>query len=223
MEHFESWKDLLNPEFYIKLGGFWLVLFIVFAETGLFIGFFLPGDSLLFISGIMAKSIVAETFGSFGNDFLDTTALASCIALSAIIGNEVGYYFGYKTGPSLYKKQDSFFFKKKYLYQAHDFFEKHGSLAIILARFLPIVRTFTPIVAGIVKMDKKKFFRDNVIGGVLWSFLLVYAGHYLQQILEEQYGFDLKKHLEIIVFGFILFTTVPVVFKLIFGKPKERK
>lgn len=222
MEHFESWKDLLNPEFYIKLGGFWLVLFIIFAETGLFIGFFLPGDSLLFISGIYAKVIIAETFGSFGSDFLDTTVLASCIALSAIIGNEVGYFFGYKTGPALYKKEDSLLFKKKYLYQAHDFFEKHGSLAIILARFLPIVRTFTPIVAGIVKMDKKKFFRDNVIGAILWAFLLVYAGHYLQVLLLEKFGIDLSKHLEIIVIGLVLFTTLPVVLKIIFGKPKER-
>lgn len=222
MEHFESWKDLLNPEFYIKLGGFWLVLFIIFAETGLFIGFFLPGDSLLFISGIYAKAIIAETFGSFGSDFLDTTVLASCIALSAIIGNEVGYFFGYKTGPALYKKEDSLLFKKKYLYQAHDFFEKHGSLAIILARFLPIVRTFTPIVAGIVKMDKKKFFRDNVIGAILWAFLLVYAGHYLQVLLLEKFGIDLSKHLEIIVIGLVLFTTLPVVLKIIFGKPKER-
>ena len=222
MEHFESWKDLLNPEFYIKLGGFWLVLFIIFAETGLFVGFFLPGDSLLFISGIYAKTIIEETFGSFGNDFLDTTVLASFIAMAAIIGNEVGYYFGYKTGPALYKREDSLLFKKKYLYQAHDFFEKHGSMAIILARFLPIVRTFTPIVAGIVKMDKKKFFRDNIIGGVLWAFLLVYAGHYLQRLLEDQFGLDLKKHLEIIVIGLVLVTTLPVIIKLVFGKANDR-
>ncbi len=222
MEHFESWKDLLNPEFYIKLGGFWLVLFIIFAETGLFVGFFLPGDSLLFISGIYAKTIIEETFGSFGNDFLDTTVLASFIAMAAIIGNEVGYYFGYKTGPALYKREDSLLFKKKYLYQAHDFFEKHGSMAIILARFLPIVRTFTPIVAGIVKMDKKKFFRDNIIGGVLWAFLLVYAGHYLQRLLEDQFGLDLKKHLEIIVIGLVLVTTLPVIIKLVFGKASDR-
>ncbi len=222
MEHFESWKDLLNPEFYIKLGGFWLVFFIIFAETGLFVGFFLPGDSLLFISGIYAKTIIEETFGSFGNDFLDTSILAFFIALAAIIGNEVGYYFGYKTGPALYKREDSLLFKKKYLYQAHDFFEKHGSMAIILARFLPIVRTFTPIVAGIVKMDKKKFFRDNIIGGVLWAFLLVYAGHYLQRLLEDQFGLDLKKHLEIIVIGLVLVTTLPVIIKLVFGKASDR-
>ena len=123
MEHFESWKDLLNPEFYIKMGGFWLILFIVFAETGLFVGFFLPGDSLLFVSGIYAVELVSETFGSTGNDFLDPTLLATAVAIAAIIGNEVGYWFGRKAGPTLYKREDSFLFKKKYLFQAHYFFE----------------------------------------------------------------------------------------------------
>ena len=90
MEHLESWKDLLNPEFYINNGGFWLILFIIFAETGFFVGFFLPGDSLLFVSGIYAVTIITETFGSTGSDFLDTTILASAVAIAAIIGNEVG-------------------------------------------------------------------------------------------------------------------------------------
>lgn len=223
MDHFESWKDLLNPEFYIKMGGFWLVLFIIFAETGLFIGFFLPGDSLLFISGIYAREIIAETFGSFGSDFLDTTILASCIALAAIIGNEVGYFFGLKTGPSLYKKKDTLLFKKKYLYQANDFFEKHGSLAVILARFLPIVRTFTPIVAGIVRMDKKRFLRDNIIGAILWSFSLVYAGHYLDKVFIDKFGIDLKEHLEYIILILVLITTLPVILKIVFGKAEAPK
>lgn len=222
MEHFESWKDLLNPELYIKLGGFWLVLFIIFAETGLFVGFFLPGDSLLFISGIYAQRLIAETFGSSGSDFLDTLILASCVAFAAIIGNMVGYWFGYKTGPALYKKEDTFLYKKKYLFQAHDFFEKHGSLAIILARFLPVVRTFTPIVAGIVKMDKNKFLRDNIIGGVLWSFSLIFAGNYLYKVLLNQFGIDLTTHLELIILGIVLVTTLPVIYKIIFGKAKER-
>lgn len=221
MEHYESWKDLLNPEFYIKLGGFWLILFIIFAETGLFVGFFLPGDSLLFISGIYAKEIIAETFGTFGGDFIDTTILASFIALAAIIGNEVGYFFGRKAGPALYKKEDTFLFKKKYLFQAHDFFEEHGSLAVIMARFLPVVRTFTPIVAGIVQMDKKRFLRDNVIGAILWSFLLVYAGHYLDKLFREEFQIDLKSKLEYIIIVIVLITTLPVIFKFFFGKKPE--
>lgn len=221
MDHFESWKDLLNPEFYIKMGGFWLILFIIFAETGLFVGFFLPGDSLLFVSGIYSREIIAETFGTFGSDFVDTTVLASCIALAGIIGNEVGYFFGVKAGPALYKKEDTLLFKKKYLYQAHDFFEKHGSLAVIMARFLPVVRTFTPIIAGIVKMDKTKFLRDNIIGAILWGFSLIYAGHYLDKIFREQFDIELKSHLEYIIIIIVLITTLPVVLKFFFGKEVE--
>ncbi|AZA58106.1 DedA family protein [Chryseobacterium shandongense] len=221
MEDFNSWKDLLNPEFYIKLGGFWLILFIIFAETGLFVGFFLPGDSLLFVSGIYAVEIINATFGSTGNDFLDTFILSSAVALAAIIGNEVGYYFGRKAGSALYKKQDTWLFKKKYLYQAHDFFEKNGALAIIMARFLPVVRTFTPIVAGIVKMDKKDFLRDNIIGAVLWSFLLIFAGHYLDKLFKDQFGIDLKQKLELIIIVIVLITTVPVILKFLFGKKQD--
>ncbi len=221
MEDFNNWKDLLNPEFYIDNGGFWLILFIIFAETGLFIGFFLPGDSLLFVSGIYAVKIISETFGSTGSDFLDTTILASCVAIAAIIGNEVGYYFGLKTGPALYKKKDTMLFKKKYLYQAHDFFEKNGALAIIMARFLPVVRTFTPIVAGIVRMNKKEFLRDNIIGAVLWSFLLIFAGHYLDKLFMDQFGIDLKTKLELIIIVIVLITTVPIIIKFIFGKKED--
>jgi membrane-associated protein len=221
MEDFNNWKDLLNPEFYIDNGGFWLILFIVFAETGLFIGFFLPGDSLLFVSGIYAVKIISETFGSTGSDFLDTTILASCVAVAAIIGNEIGYYFGLKTGPALYKKQDTMLFKKKYLYQAHDFFEKNGALAIIMARFLPVVRTFTPIVAGIVRMNKKEFLRDNIIGAVLWSFLLIFAGHYLDKLFMDQFGIDLKTKLEFIIIVIVLITTLPIIIKFLFGKKQD--
>lgn len=221
MEDFNSWKDLLNPEFYINNGGFWLILFIIFAETGLFIGFFLPGDSLLFVSGIYAVKIISETFGSTGSDFLDTTILASAVAFAAIIGNEIGYYFGRKAGPALYKKKDTMLFKKKHLYQAHEFFEKNGALAIIMARFLPVVRTFTPIIAGIVKMDKKAFLRDNIIGAVLWSFILIFAGHYLDKLFMDQFGIDLKKKLEIIIIIIVLVTTVPVIAKFLFGKKED--
>ena len=223
MEHLESWKDLLNPEFYINNGGFWLILFIIFAETGLFVGFFLPGDSLLFVSGIYAVTIITETFGSTGNDFLDTTILASSVAIAAIIGNEVGYWFGRKVGPALYKREDSLLFKKKYLFQAHDFFEQHGALAVIMARFLPVVRTFTPIVAGIVKMDKTRFLIDNIIGAFLWSFSLIFAGHYLDKLFMDQFGIDLKSHLEMIIIIIVLITNVPIIIKFFFGKSKQEE
>src|SRR5690606_9146265 len=171
---YESCKDLLSAEFYLQMGGFWLIVFIIFAARGLFVGFCLPGDSVLFVSGIYAVEIINESIGSTGSDFLDTTILATAVALAAIIGNEVGYWFGLKAGPALYKKEDTFLFKKKYLFQAHDFFEQHGALAVIMARFLPVVRTFTPIVAGIVKMDKGRFLIDNIIGAFLWSFSLIF-------------------------------------------------
>ncbi|AZB22288.1 DedA family protein [Kaistella haifensis] len=223
MEHLESWKDLLNPEFYINNGGFWLILFIIFAETGLFVGFFLPGDSLLFVSGIYAVTIITETFGSTGSDFLDTTILASAVAIAAVIGNEVGYWFGRKAGPALYKREDSLLFKKKYLFQAHDFFEQHGALAVIMARFLPVVRTFTPIVAGIVKMDKTRFLIDNIIGAFLWSFSLIFAGHYLDKLFMDQFGIDLKSHLEMIIIIIVLITNVPIIIKFFFGKSKQEE
>lgn len=221
MGHFESWKDLLNPEFYIQMGGFWLILFIVFAETGLFIGFFLPGDSLLFVSGIYAVEIIEEAIGSTGSDFWDTTILATGVAIAAVIGNEIGYWFGVKTGPALYKKEDTFLFKKKYLFQAHDFFEQHGALAVIMARFLPVVRTFTPIVAGIVKMNKTRFLIDNIIGAFLWSFSLIFAGHYLDKFFIDQFGIDLKSHLELIILIIVLITTVPLVTKFFFRKKDQ--
>ena len=219
----ESWKDLLSPEFYINNGGLWVVLFIVFAETGLFVGFFLPGDSLLFVSGMYATKIIAESFGSTGSDLMDTTILASLISLAAIIGNMIGYWFGYKSGPMLYERKDTWIFKKKYLFKAHDFFEDHGKLAVIMARFLPVVRTFAPIVAGIVKMEKGKFILYNVIGGVLWSFSLIFAGHYLKTFFEDQFGIDLTKHLEWIIIIIVIITTAPVLIKLLSGGDKKKE
>ncbi|WP_035654351.1 DedA family protein, partial [Flavobacterium saliperosum] len=156
------WTQLLNPEFYINLEiaghhiGIYIVLFIVFAETGLFAGFFLPGDSLLFLSGIYSEALMKELV-VIENEFANVTLLATLVAVSGIIGNIVGYWFGAKSGHYLYSKEDNFWFKKKYLIQSRLFFEKHGGRAIIFARFLPILRTFAPIVAGIVQMEKKKF------------------------------------------------------------------
>ncbi len=221
MENF-NWHNLLNPQFYIELGGFWLILFIVFAETGLLVGFFLPGDSLLFVSGIYATELISNTFGSTGSEFLDTALFASCIAFAGIIGNSVGYWFGKKTGPNLYERPDTFLFKKKYLYKAHDFFEEHGAFAVIAARFLPIVRTFVPVVAGIVDMDKKKFTLDNIIGAFAWSFTMIFAGHYLDSLFKTQFDIDLKKHLEIIVLSIVLITTLPILYKILFEKIKEK-
>lgn len=218
MDHFD-WKQLLNPEFYIllELGGIkiglYVVLFIVFAETGLLAGFFLPGDSLLFLCGIYSELLMKEI--STGNDFLNVVLLAALISLMGVFGNMIGYWFGKKSGTYLYRREDSFFFKKKYLYQSQDFFEKYGSKAIVFARFLPIFRTFAPVIAGIVSMDRKKFMFYNILGSVLWSFTMIFAGHYLYELFLTQFNVDLKHYIEYIVIGIVLFTTVPVLWKLL--------
>jgi membrane-associated protein len=194
--------------------GIYMVLFIVFAETGLFAGFFLPGDSLLFLSGIYSRELV-ETFFYIPSDFSNVSVLALLIATSATLGNVFGYWFGARSGQFLYHKEDSFFFKKKYLYESQAFFEKHGGIAIIFARFLPIVRTFVPIIAGIVHMPKTKFMLYNVLSSLLWSFLLVFAGHYLYGFFLEEFDLDLKKHIEKIILILIAVTTFPLVMKAI--------
>ena len=219
MNNFE-WTQLLDPEFYITLKiagvqiGLYIVLFIIFAETGLFAGFFLPGDSLLFLAGIYSKDLV-QNMVSIESEFINVTLLSLLVAAAGIVGNAVGYWFGAKSGYYLFKKEDTFWFKKKYLLQSKDFFEKYGGKAIIFARFLPIFRTFAPIVAGIVSMDKSKFMFFNVLSSFLWSFILIFSGHYLHGIFLENFGIDLKEHIEYIIVIIVLITTVPVLFKLL--------
>jgi membrane-associated protein len=214
-------KDLLNPLFYINLGGLWIVLFIIFAETGLMIGFFLPGDSLLFVSGIYSKMLIANLIpGGIGNDFLEVMFLFFLISIAGVLGNELGYWFGFKTGPILFKRKDTWLFKKKHLYQAKEFYDKHGGIAIVLARFLPILRTFAPVVAGIVKMDKKSFLRYNILGSTAWVFTVLMAGHYLEKLLLNNFGFDLKQHLLVIVIFLVVITTGPVLYKM-FSKQRN--
>ena len=200
-----------------------MVLFIVFAETGLFAGFFLPGDSLLFVSGIFSVKLMRSIGLDMGNNFLDVFMLSSLVAVAGILGNMVGFWFGKKSGPMLYKRKDSFFFKQKYLQKAHDFYEEKGGFTIVIARFLPIIRTFAPIVAGIVKMDWKKFMMYNVIGSVAWAFSIIFAGFYLNEFLVNKYDFHLEKHLEIIVLILVVITTGPVIYKMFFAKDSKSK
>lgn len=213
-----DWRNLIDPSFYIHFDingvkmGLIIVLFIVFAETGLFAGFFLPGDSLLFLAGIYNRELI-ENIMFIQSDLANVSLLATLVALAGIIGNAVGYWFGSKSGYYLYNREDSFWFKKKYLIQSKDFFETHGGRAIIFARFLPIFRTFAPIVAGIVMMEKKKFMFYNVISSFLWSFSLIFAGHYLYGFLLETYQIDLKEHIELIVIILVVITILPVIMK----------
>lgn len=206
----ELFKHLINPQWIIEHGGLYLLLLIIFAETGLFVGFFLPGDSLLFVAGIYG-GLISDSF--FHVPFF---VIMLMISIAGILGNIVGFWFGRKSGPLLFSRKDTFFFKKKYLYQAKEVFDKHGGGAIFLARFLPIVRTFVPIVAGIVQMDGKKFMFYNIIGSFAWVFSMMLAGHYLDKFFPT-----LKDHLEMVVLILILITTLPVLIKMFFGKTKH--
>ncbi len=217
-----NWMQLLQPQWYIENGGLWFIIFAVFAETGLFAGFFLPGDSLLFVTGIFSNDLVSEGLGiHVSSSFVNLVILGIVISLAGIIGNYVGYWFGKKSGPFLFERKDTFLFKKKYLLQAKEFYEKHGGGAIVMARFIPIVRTFAPIVAGIVGMETKKFTFYNIAGSVAWVFSMLFAGHYLQQLVLGWFNFDLKEHLEVIVIGIVLITTAPILLKLFFNKKKN--
>lgn len=189
-------------------GGLYIVLFIIFAETGLFVGFFLPGDSLLFITGI----IIANSPAPFANEFINLAYWISLISAAAIVGNLTGYWFGWESGHLWFEKRDTWLFKQRHLKQAHDFYEKRGTLAIIASRFLPIVRTFAPLVAGIVKMNLRKFFSFSVIGALAWVTSMVLAGFLLG------HNAFVKHNIDKIVIVIILVTTGPVLYKMIFGK-----
>ena len=218
------WTQLLQPQWYIENGGLWFIVFAVFAETGLFAGFFLPGDSLLFVTGIFCDMLVKKGLGiDIDSSFVNLVLLGIVISIAGFLGNMVGYWFGKKSGPFLFERKDTFLFKKKYLFQAKEFYDKHGAGAIVMARFLPIVRTFAPIIAGVVGMEKKKFVWYNFVGCIAWVFIMLFGGHYLQQLLLNWIGFDLKEHLEVIVIGIVLITTAPIFIKLMADKKRDKK
>ena len=156
--------------------GVFAILLVVFAESGLLIGFVLPGDSLLFTAGYMVQQNILH---------IDIHIFALLVFAAAVLGDSVGYSFGHKVGRKLFEKENSRFFKKKYLEQTEKFYDKHGSATIVLARFVPIVRTFAPIVAGASKMHYKTFLTFNIIGGFLWSSVFVYLGFYAGEFLTK--------------------------------------
>ena len=210
-----DWHSLLQPQWYVQHGGVWIILLIVFAETGLFMGFFLPGDSLLFVSGIMWRDLEK---GFFEVPFVFIMVL---ISIFAILGNQVGYWFGKKIGPAMYTWKDRWYFKQKYLQQARIFYEEHGASAIFMARFLPFVRTFAPIVAGIVQMDKKRFSFISIVSAFVWVFSMMLAGRYLHQLLLSKFNYDLTDDLELIVVGIIFVSVLPILYKLAQSKYRE--
>ena len=197
-EIWDALRQLIDPEQLLREGGFYVLLFVVFAETGLFFGFFLPGDYLLFLAGMFVAT-----------DKLDVTIYMLIFGLiaAAVAGNFVGYWFGLKTGPMLYHRPDSFFFKKRYLKAAEVYYHKQGAFALIMGRFIPIVRTFAPIFAGVVQLDFKKFAFFNVSGAILWITSLSLLGFFLGRKFEK----EIDDYLLYIIVGFIVLTTVPLI------------
>lgn len=204
-------QKLTSPEWLAQYGGLYLVAIIVFAETGLFVGFFLPGDTLLFIAGIM----IANTLTPFDAAIANLLYWISLVAIAGVLGNYVGYWFGRRSGSMLFDKKDTWLFKKRHLHQTKDFYERKGGGAIVFARFLPVVRTFAPIVAGVVKMDIRKFSFYNIIGSVAWVGSIVTAGYLLG---ENSW---IKENLEKITIAIVVITTTPVLIKVLTGRRQQ--
>lgn len=187
---------LKNPIILIQLVGYIGLILIVFAETGLLFGFFLPGDSLLIAAGLFAAK---------GD--MNVYILLSTLTAAAIIGDALGFYIGYKLGPLLYKKDDSLFFRKKHILAAKEFYEKHGGKTIIIARFVPIIRTFAPTVAGAAQMNYRRFAVFNIVGAFFWVFSMVLAGYYLGRAFGEK----INDYMHLLIGGVIIVSLIPLV------------
>jgi membrane-associated protein len=182
----------------IRWGGYVVLMAIVFCETGLLVGFFLPGDSLLITAGLVAAS-----------GTLDIWLLNALLIPAAIIGDSVGYAIGYRAGPHLFTKEQSLLFSRKHLLRTREFYEKYGGKTIVLARFIPLIRTFAPVVAGIGQMEYRRFLFYNVFGGVLWVASLTWAGYLLGTLIP-----DISRYIHIVVLVVIALSMVPVVIEL---------
>jgi membrane-associated protein len=201
--------DLLGVYVYFGL------FFIIFAEVGLAVGFFLPGDSLLVVTGLMAKTLPDKL-----NIFLVIIAFLS----GSIIGDSTGFWTGRFMGKSLFKREDSFIFKPSRVEKANKFFEKYGAKTIILARFIPIVRTFAPLVIGASGLSYAKFLTFSIFGGVLWIFSMVLAGYFLGGVVEQALGIKLQNHIEKVVIVVVILSILPPIIEFAkhkFGKKEE--
>ncbi|MFK3982722.1 DedA family protein [Micromonospora sp. NPDC050397] len=201
--------EFLDPEWLISTFGLLGILAIVFAESGLLIGFFLPGDSLLFTTGLLTSDGQYITYPIW--------LVCLLITIAAIAGDQVGYLFGRRVGPALFRRPNSRLFKQENLLKAHEFFDKYGARSIVLARFVPIVRTFTPIVAGVSKMNYRTFVIYNVLGGTLWGTGVTLLGYFLGQI-----DF-VKEHIEIILIAIVVISVVPIVIELLRARMAARR
>jgi len=204
-----SFQQLMDPEYLLSNGGFYIVVLIVFAETGLFFGFFLPGDYLLFLAGL---------FCALGKIDVDIVTMYLGILGAGILGNFTGYWFGYRTGPMLFKRKDSLLFKRKYVIMAEEFYQKYGGTALVIGRFVPIIRTFAPIFAGVVKLNFRKFVIYNVAGAFLWVSLLTLTGYFLGVKFPA-----IINYVEYIIVGLIVIAFMPIVIALLKRWLKNRK
>ena len=193
----EHLQNLTDAQSIISKGGFFFLLIVVFAETGLFFGFFLPGDYLLFMAGLLCANGIFE---------IQITTLIASLIIAGVLGNYAGYWFGYRTGPILFNKNDSFLFKKRYVVMAQQFYDKYGGMALILGRFFPIIRTFAPIFAGVVKVDLRKFTLYNIIGSVAWVVTLCLSGYFLGIKYPA-----IRNYLQYVILGFFVITTIPLL------------
>jgi membrane-associated protein len=200
-----SWLD---PNTLLDNFGIWGLLLVVFAESGLLIGFFLPGDSLLFTCGLLITSNQLD---------FPLWAAVALICVAAILGDQAGYLFGKKVGPSLFSRPDSRLFKQENVVKAHEFFEKYGPKSLVLARFVPIVRTFTPIIAGVSGMKYRSFLTFNIIGGVLWGAGVTLLGSWLGKI-----DF-VKSNIEAILILIVLVSVIPIAIEFLRARSKAKK
>lgn len=198
-----AWNYLTDPRALVQVGGYVGLTAIIFAETGLLVGFFLPGDSLLVTAGLFAAK---------GD--LDVVYLGVLLSVAAIVGDAVGFAIGRVVGSKLYERPDSLLFRRKHLMAAHEFYEKHGGKTIIFARFIPIIRTFAPTVAGVANMSYRRFAIFNVTGGLLWIWSLLLAGYGLGATVP-----NIEENIHIIVVVVVILSILPAVFHFV----KERK
>ena len=185
---------LLNAREIIQWGGTVGLTFVIFAETGLLFGFFLPGDSLLVTAGLLAA-----TMGVF-----NVWTLGLLLTAASILGNAVGYYIGKVAGPRLFTRENSLLFNKKHLIRAHEFYERHGGKTIVIARFMPIVRTFVPVVAGMAQMEYRRYTVYNVVGGIAWIWSMLLIGYFLGRYIP---GID--RHIELVIIGVVFVSILP--------------
>ena len=214
----EFLKEILHQIYDVKSlvvwAGYFGMAVIIFAETGLLAGFFLPGDSLLVTAGLFAATPNPAT----GEPYLNIWYLNLLLIPCAIIGDATGYWIGHKAGPRLFKKEQSFFFRKDYLIKTQEFYEKHGGVTIVIARFMPIIRTFAPTVAGIAQMQYIKFAQYNVFGGFLWVVSMTLTGYYLGRLIP-----GIENHIDKVIIVVVFLSILPGIIKLLKHKLQKRK